>query len=293
MEVTAHAGGARALWKAALPDQVVGLAWLGQAGFAIRHAGHRLLIDPYLSDHLARKYAGTAFPHQRMMPPPVSPDEICDLDLVLCSHGHSDHTDPGSLPTLAAKNPGCRFVVPRAELESAVQLGLSAARLMPANDGDRFRVSDSLTIDVIPSAHETLQVNARGEHHFLGFILTLDRLRLYHAGDCVVYDGLAERLRARKVDLALLPVNGRSRQLTSRGILGNMTFEEAGNLCRAAGIGAMIPHHFGMFAFNTLDLAELQRQAIRPQPGWRCFVPVVDQYFLLTPAADPSTPASS
>ena len=149
-----------------------------------------------------------------------------------------------------------------------------------------------MTIDVIPSAHETLKVNARGEHHFLGFILRLGRLTLYHAGDCVVHDGQAERLRARKIDLALLPVNGRSDRLSARGIPGNMTFDEARKLCLAAGIGAMMPHHFGMFAFNTVEAAELQRQAARPAPGWRCFLPSADQFFLLTPVTDNSTPAS-
>ena len=35
--------------------------WLGQAGFAIRHSRGTLLVDPYLSDSLAVKYAGSRF----------------------------------------------------------------------------------------------------------------------------------------------------------------------------------------------------------------------------------------
>lgn len=46
--------------------------------------------------------------------------------------------------------------------------------------------------------------------------------------------------------LLLLPVNGRS-----RGVLGNLTLEEACALAAAAGAPAMIAHHFGMCAFNT------------------------------------------
>jgi L-ascorbate metabolism protein UlaG (beta-lactamase superfamily) len=291
MELTSHAGGARALWTANLPAAAVGLAWLGQAGFALRHADHRLLIDPYLSDHLARKYAGQEFPHARMMPAPVSAEEIDELDLVLCSHRHSDHTDPGSLPTLAANNPDCRFVMARAELHSAIALGLNPAKLIPVSDGDSLRASEAITIEVLPSAHERLEVNAHGDHHFLGFILKLGRLTLYHAGDCVVYEGLAGRLGSWRIDLALLPVNGRSARLTARGIAGNMTFQEARELCLAAGIRAMMPHHFGMFAFNTVDVGELQRQAAQSIPGWRCLVPSVDRYFLLTPATSTSTPA--
>ena len=76
MKLVSHPGGAKALCDVRLPDRAVGLAWLGQAGFALRHAHHRLLIDPYLSDHLARKYAGTEFPHTRMMPAPLEAGEV-------------------------------------------------------------------------------------------------------------------------------------------------------------------------------------------------------------------------
>jgi L-ascorbate metabolism protein UlaG (beta-lactamase superfamily) len=283
VKLVSHPGDARALCDVRLPDRAVGLAWLGQAGFALRHANLRLLIDPYLSDHLARKYSGTEFPHTRMMPAPLVAGEVRELDLVLCSHRHSDHMDPGSLATLAENNSRCRVVVPRAELQSATATGLSESRLIPVNAGDSIRVSDSCEIQVIPAAHETLKVNDRGEHHFLGFILKLGNLTLYHSGDCVVYDGLVERLRERAIDLALLPVNGRSERLTARGIAGNMTFAEAKDLCLAARIGAMIPHHFGMFEFNTADPLELQRQiASLDAAVLQCVLPDVDLYYELT-----------
>jgi len=281
MELIPQPGGAQALLKTSLPADAVGLAWLGQAGFALRAAGRRLLIDPYLSDHLARKYAGKEFPHVRLMPSPVDAGALRDLDLVLCSHRHGDHMDPGSLPELARNNPRCRFVVPRAEKEYALSIGLDESRLIPANDGDSVRVSESLEIRVIASAHETLQTNARGEHHFLGFILRLGGITLYHAGDCVVYDGLAQRLREERVDVALLPVNGRSAALTARGVPGNMSFAEARDLCAAAGIGLMVPHHFGMFAFNTADPAELRRQ-IAETIAPHCLLPEADKYYRFT-----------
>lgn len=36
----------------------VSVWWLGQAGFCLRWRGLRIAVDPYLSDSLARKYAG-------------------------------------------------------------------------------------------------------------------------------------------------------------------------------------------------------------------------------------------
>jgi len=56
------------------------------------------LIDPYLSDFLAEKYQGAEFPHLRMMQAPIEPSRLADLDWVFCTHRHSDHMDPGTLP---------------------------------------------------------------------------------------------------------------------------------------------------------------------------------------------------
>jgi len=53
-----------------------GLAWFGQAGFWIETGTHRVLIDPYLSDSLARKYEGQPNDHRRIMPVPVAAEEL-------------------------------------------------------------------------------------------------------------------------------------------------------------------------------------------------------------------------
>ncbi len=50
------------------------LWWLGQSGFLVQWLGSYLLIDPYLSDSLTRKYAGTDKPHVRMTERVISPD---------------------------------------------------------------------------------------------------------------------------------------------------------------------------------------------------------------------------
>jgi L-ascorbate metabolism protein UlaG (beta-lactamase superfamily) len=205
-----------------------------------------------------------------------------NLDFVLCSHRHGDHMDPGTLPVLAQHNPSCRFVVPRAERASAIKLGLRESHLIVANDGDTIRLSDSVELQVIPAAHETLQVNEQGEHHFLGFILRLGGTTIYHSGDSVVYQGLAERLGKLRIELALLPVNGRSQQLNSRGIAGNMNFDEACELCLAAGIRAMIPHHWGMFAFNTADPNTLRWQIAGVDAArLQCVIPEADSFYTL------------
>ena len=231
----------------------VTLWWLGQAGFALRYRHSCALLDPYLSDHLAKKYQARKFPHVRMMPSPLDPGQVRGLNLVLCSHRHGDHMDPEALPVMAANNPACRFVVPRAEVQFALEIGLPESQLTGLDAGESLFVGEEIEVAAVPAAHETLDVDDNGHHQYIGFILRLGRVTLYHSGDCVPYDGLAERLQRARIDVGMLPVNGRDDFRRSHGIVGNFEWEEALALCREAEIPVLIPHHFGMFAFNTAD----------------------------------------
>jgi L-ascorbate metabolism protein UlaG (beta-lactamase superfamily) len=238
-----------------------GIAWLGQAGFWIETAAGSVLIDPYLSDSLARKYAGQPNDHRRMMPPPVLPEDLPRPDLVLVTHAHTDHMDPDTLAPLAARFPDLPFVVPAAREETARTRIGARARLILADAGDILAPLPGLRITVLPAAHETRETDAEGRHVFLGYGVAAGGVTIYHAGDCVPFDGLAPAVRALRPDVALLPVNGRDARRLAAGIPGNFTLAEAIELSRAAEARFLIPHHFGMFAFNTCDPATIDRWA--------------------------------
>ncbi len=229
------------------------LFWLGQAGFWFDTGDHRVLIDPYLSDSLAKKYAGQVNDHQRMMPPPITPENLPKPDLVLVTHAHTDHMDPETLGPLAARFPGLPFVVPRAKLPIARERIGATANLITVSDGQTLAPLPGLTLHVLPAAHETLERDSDGNAHFLGYAIEAGGIALYHSGDSIPFDGLIDSVRALSPDIALLPVNGRDETRLAAGIPGNFTLEEAIALCQDAGIPWLIPHHFGMFAFNTLN----------------------------------------
>ena len=251
-----------------------GMAWLGQAGFAFRFGGTRLLIDPYLSDYLERKYRGSERPHDRMMPS-AGVATFAGVDFILCTHQHGDHLDPEALPDLAARNPACRIVVPRASLEQARALGIAAAQLQGVDAGETLALNETLSLEAIPAAHETLERNERGEHRYLGYVLRAGSFAVYHSGDSIPFPELPRLITGRGIDLALLPVNGRG-----KGVAGNFTFQEAAELCRAADIPYLVPHHFGMFAFNTVDCGELETLAEATATP-RCLLPDAEQSLLL------------
>ncbi len=250
-----------AAYLAQPPQAAIRLFWLGQAGFVIEGGGRRLVIDPYLSDSLAQKYAGTRYPHSRMMPPPVAADEIRHVDAVLATHAHTDHLDPGTLPPLLEANPDAVLVVPRASLAvAATRSGIAPGRLHGMDAGDELALP-GLRIRAVRAAHERIERDGDGNHLFLGLAMRIGGATILHTGDTIPFEGQSAELAALGADLALMPVNGRDAERAAGGVPGNLTMEEAILLCRSAGIDALIAHHFGMFDFNTVPRAAVEAAA--------------------------------
>jgi L-ascorbate metabolism protein UlaG (beta-lactamase superfamily) len=192
--------------------------------------------------------------------------------------------DPDTLAPLAARFPGLPVVVPAAAADTAAARIGPAARLIPADAGDVAKPLPGLRLTVLPAAHETLARDAAGRHLFLGYALSVAGLTLYHSGDCIPFDGLLPALRRLAPDIALLPVNGRDAARLAAGIPGNFTLDEAIDLARAADVAFLIPHHFGMFAFNTCQTALIDRAAattdapriLRPEAGKTILIEATD-----------------
>jgi L-ascorbate metabolism protein UlaG (beta-lactamase superfamily) len=242
------------------------LYWLGQAGFIFRSPSVTWAIDLYLSDRLAEKYRDHEFSHQRMMPAPLSLTELPGLDFIFCTHHHGDHLDGPTLEWVAANRPGTRFIFPAGIAKEVSLLALPPERILWAEADRPIKLASDFEVTPLPSAHEVFGHDATGRHRFLGYMFQCGPLKFYHSGDTVPYDGLTERLAALGPKLALLPVNGRRRELSERNIAGNFSLREAIELCGGARVPVMIAHHFGMFAFNTVDPTLIDEAAREASP---------------------------
>ncbi len=235
------------------------LWWLGQSGFLIQWQEHHLLIDPYLSDSLTKKYAGTNKPHVRMTERVIAPERLDFVDVVTSSHNHTDHLDGETLIPLLKANPNLGIICSRANVNFAAErLQISPERLTPIRaDGEWIGV-DPFSFHAIPSAHEMLEQDENGDHRFIGLIIQVGKWTVYHSGDCIPYDGLTERLKNWEIDIALLPINGRD---PVRGVAGNFSAEEAVHLGEQIKAGLVIPCHYEMFEFNTVSPDRLEDAA--------------------------------
>lgn len=224
--------------------------WLGQSGFLIQWSGRHLLLDPYLSDSLTKKYASTDKPHVRMTRRAVDPARLSFIDVAASSHNHTDHLDADSLKPLLAVNPKITLVIPEANRDFvAERLGIERARPTGVDDMCGVDISGFL-IHGIAAAHEKLEQDERGQHKFLGYVIQFGPWTIYHSGDCVPYVGLRERLKKFKINAALLPINGAKPE---RRVAGNFSGSEAARLANEIGAKAVIPCHYDMFEFNTAD----------------------------------------
>lgn len=240
-----------------LPTGVLRFHWLGQAGFLIRVGdGPTIAIDPYLSDSLAEKYRGKVFPHQRMMEAPIDSESIPELSLILITHGHTDHMDPGTLPGLAEKHPNAIFVCPERVRATALERGVPAERLLGAVGEETLEPLTGVRVFPLPSAHENLDVTSEGSA-YVGYVIEVGGEKIYHSGDCAPFEDLPTLLRQHSPSIALLPVNGRDQYRLDNGVPGNFTLQEALDLCEQVGIRTMVAHHWGMFEFNTIPQEEL------------------------------------
>ena len=244
------------------PDQLH-IWWLGQSGFLVQWQSRHLLFDPYLSDSLTRKYAATDKPHIRMAELVIDPARLAFIDVVTSSHNHTDHLDPETLQPLATANPHLVMVCPeanrltvreRSALPDDRILGLDATRSRRREEADSAApgpVTASVAgfeFHALPAAHEALDTDKLGRHIYLGFVVKVGPWTLFHSGDTVLFEGLADLLRPFQIDIALLPINGRAPE---RRVSGNLWGREAAALAKDIGAGAVIPCHYDLFSFNT------------------------------------------
>jgi L-ascorbate metabolism protein UlaG (beta-lactamase superfamily) len=236
--------------------------WLGQSGFLVFYGGEFLLLDPYLSDSLTKKYATTDKPHVRMTERVVDPARLGLVSVVTTSHNHTDHLDAETLGPIFAAAPEAKLVLPAANVDFVTQrLGASAkARLVPLADGERATVG-VFTFEAVPAAHEELAPQ------YAGYVVNAGPFRIYHSGDTVRFPGMAERLRPLGVDLALLPINGRAPE---RRVSGNLDGVEAATLAHDIGARCVVPCHYELFEFNTASPAPFVAECARL--GQRCAV---------------------
>lgn len=213
--------------------------------------GTRLLTDPVLGNRIG--------PLVRMVPS-LGSDAIGEVDGILLSHLHADHTDLRSLRGVARSIP---VVAPHPAAGWLSRHGVPGAyELRP---GDELVVGD-VRVSATPAAHDPRRRPFGPAAEPIGYLARASR-SAYFAGDTDLFPAMAEL--AGRVDVALLPVWGWGPSIGP----GHLDPERAAQAAAIIAPSVAIPIHWGTFA--------LGRPARRPpDPGRpaRQFAALVSEY---------------
>lgn len=234
------------------------LWWLGQSGFLLQWNGKRVLIDPYLSDSLTKKYAATDKPHIRMSERVIDPEMLRNISIVTSSHSHTDHLDGETLIPVLKYNPGITFLIPEAN-RAFVAERVNCEKEFPIGLSDGKTVTiDEFTFHGIPAKHNEIERDENGNSKYLGYVIQFGSYAIYHSGDTLWFDGMVEILKPFSLDVAILPINGNE---PSRKVAGNLNARESAELGKAINARCVIPCHYDMFTFNTADVNDFGKEA--------------------------------
>jgi len=207
------------------------ITWIGQGGYLVEAAGRRLVIDPYLSDSVTKKFG-----LHRLAPPVIV---IKDLkpDVIIITHDHLDHFDPDTLQPLMSQS-NASLLGPQSVINHGLQMGFDEKRMTLVKIGEPVRF-DGFIFTPTPAMHS--------DAFSVGLLLEAGGKRIYFSGDTLYNPELVEKvcaLTGERLDAAFVCMNGR---------LNNMNSKEAAKFVARLKPGMAIPMHYGMFAENTAD----------------------------------------
>jgi L-ascorbate metabolism protein UlaG (beta-lactamase superfamily) len=218
--------------------QTLSFTWLGHATFLLRSpGGKRILLDPWVTGNPSS---------------PESAKKLGELDLMLITHGHSDHiADAVSI----GRSSGAQVVAP---YEVSVWLGQKGLKNVTGmNPGGTLRAL-GLSITMVPAMHSS-SAEQDGTILYLGvatgYVITFeDGLTIYFAGDTSIFGDMRLIGEMYRPTMAFLPI----------GDLYTMGPEQAAKACELLGVKQVVPMHYGTFPALTGTPATL-RELVEPR----------------------------
>ena len=156
-------------------------------------------------------------------------------DLIFISHDHFDHCSPEDVEKIRKES-----TVIITEKDSAGKLKGDVRVLKP---GEKMEVA-GVKVEAVPAYNTDKDFHPR-KNGWLGFIVEVDGVRVYHAGDTDVIP----EMDGMQVDIALLPVSGTY----------VMTAEQAVEAAKAIQPKVAIPMHYGAIVGDEQDASSFQQ----------------------------------
>jgi len=145
-------------------------------------------------------------------------------DVILITHEHGDHLDQKAIDVLTKK--GALLVA-----NESAQKKMGKGVVM--KNGDKITLFDNITLEAVPAYNTTPgRDKFHPRHRDNGYVLTIDGLRIYIAGDT---EDIPEMKELKNINVAFLPVNQPY----------TMTIPQAASAAKMFAPKVLYPYHFG------------------------------------------------
>jgi len=216
-------------------------SWLGHASVLLRQGGSTILLDPVFSRRIGMRFGPLVFgPHR--LTPPIAPDRLPPIDLILISHAHFDHLDRPTLQALVSDRTnvvtarGTRRLIPRGfrhviELDWGKSLTVSGVRVC---------------------AHEPEHWGARAavdrQRGYNAYLIDSDNQRSFFSGDTASTESFTS---IGGVDLAVFGIGAYDPWEHKHA-----TPEQVWSMFRAMNAGRLLPVHHSTFELSDEHIDE-------------------------------------
>ena len=175
------------------------------------------------------------------MKPETDYSQFPKADIILITHEHHDHFDSDAIAQL-------RTASTKIYLNPAVHKMFGSGKAL--KNGDKVKIANDITIEAVPAYNTTPgreKFHPKGRDN--GYILTLDGMRIYIAGDT---EDIPEMANIKDISIAFLPCNQPY----------TMTIDQAANAAKIIKPKVLFPYHYNDTPVNKL-IPLLSREGIK------------------------------
>ena len=161
-----------------------------------------------------------------------------DADIVFITHDHFDHYSEEDIDKVINEN--TTIIIPKELLTKILRKGINKNAVITVESNKEYMVQ-GIKFETIP-AYNTNKTFHPKENDWVGYIITLDGIRYYIAGDT----DITEENRKVKCDVAFVPVGGTY----------TMDFKEAAQLINEIQPKIAVPIHYGSVVGTEQDATD-------------------------------------
>ncbi len=200
------------------------ITWLGQAGLLFETCGKKVIIDPYLSNSVAKVQPQN---YRRI---PID-ERFLKIrpDIIVITHNHADHLDKETLCHYLDENSKVIVLAPYSAWQEVRKFGGLKNNYVLFNNGARW-TEDNIVFHAVKAEHS--------DNYSIGVIITAEGKNYYVTGDTLYSEKVFESLPELTFEAVFLPVNG---------VGNNMNMTDAVKFIERIKAKFAVPIHFGMF----------------------------------------------